>query len=268
MSAERKSLINEKRHKLEDVLPLKTPYSLFIDPCNSCNFKCRFCALQTSGEALSFKKQLMPMELYKKIVDDVGRFPEKLKMLRIAQHGEPLLHPEFPEMVRYAKQRGVSEFIETVTNGSRLNPQLNQELVECGLDRIRISIEELSAEGYHNIAGVQVDFDQLLANIKDLYDRGNRSGRRLEVYVKIVDAAVDTKEKERTYYNLFENICHKIFVDHVVPIWSGWDELDNHFDLQQAGIHRQELQPIQVCPFPPYSLTIAPDGIVTVCCSD
>lgn len=269
MSAERNNLINENRHKLEEVLPLKTPYALFIDPCNLCNFKCRFCALQTStGEQLSFHKQHMPLDLYKKIVDDVGEFPEKLKMLRIAQHGEPLLHPEFPEMIRYAKQKGISEFIETVTNGSKLNPQLNQELVESGLDRVRISIEGISADDYRNIAGVQVDFEQLLSNIKDLYERSNRNGRSLEVYVKIVDAAVDMKKKEEIFYNLFENICHKICIDHIVPIWSGWDELSNRFELKQAGVHGQVLQSIQVCPFPFYSLTVAPDGIATVCCSD
>ena len=63
MNAEKKNLVNEHRSKLEDVLPLRTPYSLFIDPCNLCNFKCKFCAMQTTDEELDFKKQLMSMEL-------------------------------------------------------------------------------------------------------------------------------------------------------------------------------------------------------------
>lgn len=268
MKAERKNLINEKRHRLEEVLPLKMPYSLSLDPCNLCNFRCRFCAVQASGEELKFKKQLMPMDLYKKIIDDVSEFSEKLKVLRITGNGEPLLHPELPEMIRYAKQKSASDYTEIITNGSRLNPLLNQELVESGLDRIRISIEEISTEGYRNITGVEVDFDQLLANIKDLYDRSNRNGKLLEIYVKTVDAAVDTKEKKETFYNLFENICHRIFIDHIMPLWSDWDELSNRFELQQIGMHGQELQAVQVCPFPLYSAFVNPDGIVTMCCAD
>ena len=29
--------------KLEDVAPLKTPFSVHIDVCSYCNFKCSFC---------------------------------------------------------------------------------------------------------------------------------------------------------------------------------------------------------------------------------
>lgn len=268
MSAEKENLINPNRHKLEEVLPLETPYCLFVDPCNLCNFKCRFCAMQASEEPLPYKKQLMPMELYKKIIDDVGKFPDKLKMLRVAQHGEPLLHPQLPEMIRYAKEKGVSEFIEIVTNGSLLNPELNQALVESGLDRIRISIEALSAEGYREISGAKVDFDQLVANIGDLYRRSVSAGNPCEIYVKIVDAAVNTKEKEAAFYRLFETISHKIWIEHIVPVWAGWGSLSNRFELQQISAYGQALREVKVCPFPFYSLTIAPDGIATVCCSD
>lgn len=268
MSAERKNWMNEKRNKLEEVLPLKTPYVLFIDPCNLCNFRCGFCAMQTSVEELNFKKQLMSMDLFKKIIDDANDFPEKLKMLRLAQYGEPLIHPELPEMIRYAKQKGVSEFIEIITNGSKLSPQLNQKLVESGLDRVRISIEEISAEGYRDIAGVYVDFDQLLANIKDLYERSNRNGKLPEICVKIVDASVNTEEKKQRFYDLFEGICHKIYIEHIIPLWSDWDEIFNRFELQQIGVLGQKLQEVLVCPYPFYMISIAPDGIATVCCAD
>nr|WP_325185729.1 SPASM domain-containing protein [uncultured Oscillibacter sp.] len=38
--------------------------------------------------------------------------------------------------------------------------------------------------------------------------------------------------------------------------------------MQKAGIHGQASRKTVVCPFPFYSLTAAPDGIVSVCCSD
>lgn len=268
MKAKKQNLVNQDRHNLGEVLPLGTPYTLFIDPCNLCNFRCGFCAVQTADAELPFKKQLMPMELYRKVIDDTAAFSDRLKMLRLSQHGEPLLHPELPQMIRYAKERGVSEFIEIVTNGSKLNPELNEQLVESGLDRVRISIEEISGEGYCRMAGANIDFDQLLFNIGDLYERSVRAGNPCEVYVKIVDAAVCTKEKEETFYRLFGNICHRIWIDHIVPVWAGWDSLESRFQIQQIGGHGQALRETKVCPFPFYSPSVAPDGVVTVCCSD
>lgn len=42
MKAKNQNAICRNRNKLEEVLPLKGPYSLVIDSCNLCNFKCRF----------------------------------------------------------------------------------------------------------------------------------------------------------------------------------------------------------------------------------
>lgn len=265
MKAERTNIINQNRHKLEDVLPLSTPYSVAIDPCNFCNFRCNFCAMQSSNETFSFKKQLMPLELMKKVVDDLRQFPDRIKVIRLAAVGEPLLHPDFVEMVRYAKKSGVAEFLETVTNGSRLNPKLNQELADSGIDRIRISVEEVTGEGYYQIANTKIDFQQFVANVRDLHER---CAGKCEIYVKTVDAAADTKEKEERFYQLFEECCDKIWIDHVIPLWPGWEELEENFDLQMKGMHGQELQPIKVCPFPFYGLIINPDGETTVCCGD
>lgn len=268
MKAKKQNLVNRNRHRLEEVLPLRTPYTLCIDPCNLCNFRCRFCAIQSGDAELTFPKQLMSMELYRKIVDDIAAFPDPLKILRVNGNGEPLLHPEFPEMIRYAKEKGVAEFVEFLTNGSKLNPELNERLIGSGVDRIRISVEEVSEEGYREMAGTDVDFDRLLANIKDLYERSSRAGGTCEIYIKTVDAAVATKEKEEAFYRLFGDICHRIWIDHVIPLWSGWDDIDDRFELQQIGGHGQALRKTTVCPFPFYSLMINPDGIVTACCAD
>lgn len=265
MKAKKENIINRNRNKLGEVLPLKTPYSLFIDPCNFCNFRCKFCAMQSPTETFSFKKQLMPLELMKKVVNDLGEFPDKIKMLRLAAVGEPLLHPDFVEMARYVKEKHVADFVETVTNGSKLNPELNQALADSGIDRIRISIEETTAEGYYEMSGVKIDFEQFVANIRDLH---NRCAGKCEVYIKTVDAATNTKEKEEQFYHLFEDCCDRIWIDHVIPIWPGWEDLEKNIDLQMEGLHGQKVQPVQVCPFPFYTLVVNPDGAVTVCCGD
>lgn len=268
MKARRESPVNPNRHRLEEVLPLDTPYAVSIDPCNLCNFKCKFCAMHSSGEILDFQQQMMPLTLFRKVIDDIAEFPSRLKLMYITGYGEPLLHPEFPEMVRYAKEKNVSELVALVTNGSKLNPELNQALIDSGLDRVRISVEGISEEGYYEISGVRMDFEQFIANIKDLHERSIRAGRSCEIYLKTVDAAVETEEKQKKFYELFEGVCDRIFIDHVTPIWAHWKEIYNRFDIPKIGSHNQEWQEVKVCPHPFYNLFVTPDGIVYLCPSD
>ena len=59
--------------KLEDVAPLKTPFSVHIDVCSYCNFKCSFCfQADTLGKKeKDFPHGMMKMDLFKKTVDDL-----------------------------------------------------------------------------------------------------------------------------------------------------------------------------------------------------
>ena len=44
MKAQIKPRINlEGRTKLETVIPLETPFVVFVDPSSGCNFKCTYC---------------------------------------------------------------------------------------------------------------------------------------------------------------------------------------------------------------------------------
>lgn len=265
MKAKRENIVSKERHRLEEVLPLEFPYSLAIDPCNLCNFKCKFCAMQSSKEENLYKKQFMDLDLFIKIIDDLGEFSEKLKVLRLNGQGEPLLNHEIVNMIHYAKKQQVADYIEIITNGSKLNPQLNMQLVEAGIDRIRISVEEISTEGYAEMAGQKINFEEFVANIKDLHER---SENKCEIYIKIVDAAVNTEGKRKLFYDIFENICDKIWIDQVIPLWSDYEELKRYFNIGSVGMHGQKIQPINVCPYPFYSLIINPDGEVTACCAD
>lgn len=262
MAAINENIVCKERHKLEDVIPLDTPYTLAIDPSNVCNFKCNFCAIQYKKEELPFRKQFMDIELFKKIIDDLTQFPERLKVLRINGQGEPLLNPNLPDMIRYAKEKKVADFVEIITNGSKLCPSLNQKLIDSGIDRIRISIEALDSEGYKDICGANIEFSELLSNIKDLHERSGKC----EIYCKIVDVAVPTEADKNRFIELFGEICDRFFIDNVIPLWSDFDELKINSSV--TGVHGQVVRNVNVCPFPFYSLIINPDGEVTVCCAD
>ena len=99
------------RNNLRDVVPLDTPYALFIDPTNFCNFHCSFCPrnLECFHEYAG-KYVHMDMGLYKKIISDIKMFPQKLKVVRLYFLGEPLLNRVFVRcFYYYAKATAVSE---------------------------------------------------------------------------------------------------------------------------------------------------------------
>lgn len=265
MKAINKNIVKQNREKLEDVLPLKMPFSIALDPCNLCNFKFGFCAVQSTQEQLPFRKQFMQLDLYKKIIDDMKEFNGKLRVLRLTGVGEPLLNPDYIDMIKYAAASNVSEWIETVTNASQLSPIYNDQLVNSGINRIRISIEAIDGEGYLNIAGVNIDFNKFVDNIRDLYQK---SRGKCEIYIKTVDAAVNTEKKKEIFYDLFGDICDAIFIDTVIPLWSDYAEITEKFDIHNKGMHGQELKNVKICPYSFYNLIINSDGEVTVCCAD
>lgn len=173
---EPKDLRCQERQDLEKILPLDTPFVVYIEPTNVCNFRCQFCPtgdpdlLRRVGRPIA----TMKLDLFKKIVDDLKAFPQKLKLLSLYKDGEPLVHKLFPDMVRYARDAGVAERIWTKTNGSLLNPELNARIADAGLDLISISVEGVSREAYKRIADVDIDYDAFRRNLEDLYRQRGR----------------------------------------------------------------------------------------------
>ena len=65
----------------------------------------------------------MDFDLYKKCIDDMALFPNKVKVLRIVGIGEPLLHKNIVDMVEYAVSKDIANTVEILTNASLLTPK-------------------------------------------------------------------------------------------------------------------------------------------------
>ena len=92
MKAQYQAPTSKNRKPLIDLLPLNTPLTMYIDPSSVCNFSCAFC-FQANP---SFKKETrigkMSMDTFENIVDQLGDFEEKIKMIHLHGFGEPLLN--------------------------------------------------------------------------------------------------------------------------------------------------------------------------------
>jgi radical SAM protein with 4Fe4S-binding SPASM domain len=255
-------VFNSEKTQLEDVAPLDTPYSVHIDICSICNFKCIFC-FQSDTEAMSrkgYKYGKMSFELFQKITDDLNAFKHKIRKVKIGLHGEPTLHRELPRMISYMKSQNVTEIIELFTNASLLNPVLNKALIEAGLDRVNMSIEGLTSEKYKEVTGVAVDMEEFVANIRNLYE----VRKSCKIYIKIVDINLGDEDRN-TFFTTYGDICDEIFVENVVPQWA---EI-NKFDVDTTGMYGQKVDRYkEVCPFPFMYLHFNFDGTTSPCTLD
>lgn len=253
------------RTKLEEVIPLDTPFVVFVDPSDACNFKCKFCPTSDRDLMKSVGRPWtrISFELFKKIADDMTEFPKKVKVLRLYKDGEPLLNRDLEKMIAYAKQVGASERVDTTTNASLLTESRAKGLVEAGLDRINISIYGVSSDHYKNFSDAKVEFSTILQNVKGFYDvRGN-----CEMVVKVNGDTLSPKEKE-IFLEEFGDSTDKIFIEHTMACWPNFELRDGVQVNDKVGIYGQELTDVDACPYPFYSFSINSDGLVSVCFLD
>jgi len=254
------------RTELYKALPLSNPFLVQIFPSYACNFKCGYCLHFLPREQHGFISSVtnMDFELYKRAIDDMANAGWKLKMLRFAALGEPLLHPQIADMVKYAVDLGVAETVDIVTNGALLSHNMSDALIDAGLSTLRISLEGLSSEEYLKNCGADIDFDKLRANIEYFYN----NSKNTEVYVKIIDYMLEgTGDKEKQFNDLFKPICNRIAIEHLTPTVENIDYSKISNDIQNLTQEGTELLTVKICPQPFYMMQINPDGNIVPCCS-
>lgn len=256
--------------KLAELLPLHTPMTLMVDPANACNFKCTFCPtgdddlLRSAGRPLG----LMRYELFCKIIDDLNEFPDRVQSLRLYKDGEPFLNKRLPEMVRYAKAAAVAQEIYVITNGSVLSDATAAEIVEAGLDRIRVSVEHVSSEGYKALTKTFSDYDAVLRNVRRLFEAKRARRSSLHIDVKIIDTGLGAQELAK-FKTDFGPVADTLSVETLM----GWsDSSRKDWTLGTGPVTGIDgfspLDPVEVCPQPFKGLAVNFDGTVSVCCVD
>ncbi len=252
----------ENRVRLADVVPLDTPFSVYVYPTTFCNFKCLYCAHSLGTEGMKkqygFVKEEMSMETFRRTLDQLCGFPRKIKVLSLTGQGEPLLNHNIPEMIRLAKASGCFERVEIISNGALLTPELSDLLVENGLDVLRVSLQGLSSDKYSKMCGVRVDFDVFMKNICYLHSHCGKT----QLFVKVLDAALDEGDDEK-FYELFESCSDRMFIEKMHATYEGvelTDGLENSYDRYGRRINERN-----VCPLAFFMLGIYPNGDVQPC---
>ncbi len=131
------------------------PVCLYLEVTNRCNLLCETCP--RTFEALEPPAD-MSMELFRRIVNQVPN------VARVVLHGvgEPMLVKHLPEMIRHLKARGTHVLFNT--NGTLLAPRKHREIIDTGLDELRVSLDAAEAGTFLKVRGKDM-FDRIVRNV-------------------------------------------------------------------------------------------------------
>ncbi len=146
------------------------PLEVRIENTNLCNAVCTICP----REQLTRPKGTMDYEFFCSIVDQLVE--GGTRELHLQGYGEPFLDRDILRKISYAKKRGIS-FTFMVTNGSLLTEELSRELMESGLDKLKISFYGLNRTEYEAIHR-GLSFEEVKKNVERLLEVKKRLRRK------------------------------------------------------------------------------------------
>jgi MoaA/NifB/PqqE/SkfB family radical SAM enzyme len=142
------------------------PVCLYLEVTNRCNLLCETCP--RTFEALEPPAD-MSWELFTRIVDQAPN----VKRAVLHGVGEPMLVPELPRMIRYLKQRGI--YVLFNTNGTLLREKRFRDLIDSGLDELRVSLDAADAASYAQVRG-RPFFDRIVRDVRRMREYQDETG--------------------------------------------------------------------------------------------
>lgn len=198
------------------------PLHLDIETTNLCNLKCIMCPRTIYMNRGDWRWSpnglgLMDMGLYGRLMDQAaegGAYSVKLNLL-----GEPLMHPELPAQVAYAKRRNLLVMLNT--NAVLLTEKLAIRLLEAGVDDVFFSLDSADPATFERVRpGAR--FDQVKDNIENFIRLKNKLGhRRVRIRAAMVADVLEPTRPDETA--AFQQMMAELGVDEV-----GAGPMDDH----------------------------------------
>lgn len=133
------------------------PLQLNLEITGKCNLRCKMCYRNYDIDIWNDSLSL----------SDIENLVQQFNQLNIPSlwisGGEPLMHPQIHDVLRALAKANALDFW-LVTNGLLLDETLANELIDCGLTWLSVSIDAATKETYSKIRGG--NYDTLLQNIE------------------------------------------------------------------------------------------------------
>lgn len=134
------------------------PITVELDMTNVCNHHCPECVVNYFR--LSDENSL-PRTLAERIIDELGE--AGVRALIFTGGGEPLCHPDTPDMVTRARARGMD--VGFITNGQLLKPESAEKILRNCI-WVRVSLDAATPEVFQKTHGKNgASFNKVVENI-------------------------------------------------------------------------------------------------------
>ena len=117
---------------------------LYIEPTTKCNLNCKMCFRHTWFDEPFCD---LSLEDYKQVLATV---PKSVETIFFGGMGEPMFHKDILTMIRLAAETGAE--VELLTNGTLLTETMIHGILDAGLTRLWISIDDLETDSSINAA--------------------------------------------------------------------------------------------------------------------
>jgi radical SAM protein with 4Fe4S-binding SPASM domain len=135
---------------------LRLPKVLYIETTNRCNLRCKGCILYRGNWEPDRDMSLQNLVM---ITDQLPG----LERATLHGVGEPLLNKALCRMIAHLKKRNVFALFNS--NGILLDEKRRNDIIDSGLDELRISLDAASPEGYEIIRNSN-KFNRVVQNLR------------------------------------------------------------------------------------------------------
>ena len=198
---------------------------IYLEITNICNLQCPFCHKDNR------KKEYMSLEDIKRVVMMCKPYT---KCLYLHLKGEPLLHPEFSDILSYLDDSSIN--IKITTNGDFIKKYQNDIFKHQNILRMNISLQSLVTK---SIEEVDKYLDNLIPFLEEVSEKGSMS-----VSLRLWNNKDDLKVTEynnyikKRLYDSFnkEFIDSKPLINHVYASiedefsWPTTNNVDNNYN--------------------------------------
>ena len=235
--------LGEKLHELD------FPVNLELDLIDACTLRCQQC-LRSPDIFPEYRKYLgtgkkLGYDQIVRILDEC--FEHNIPSINIGGSGECMMHPDFERVCAAIMERGVME-LRVISNGTLLNRENAEALIDSQVHFLSISIDAFSNETYGIIRGKTEMFQRVIDNIMFFLDL--RTKRKSEFPMLRVTFVRQEKNKHE--------------VEDFIKFWSSYADL---IDIQTIMDFRKTTYSRNFsCNQPWKRLIIYADGHIGPCC--
>ncbi len=184
------------------------PLCVDMEVASICDLACPHCF----REYVATPDKIINIKFAKDLIDQVAEM--KIPSMKFNWRGEPLLFSKLPEVIDYAKSKGIIDTIIN-TNATNLDEKKSIELIKCGLDHMIYSFDGGTKETYEQMRPGRFGkntFENIYNNIKQFSDLKNKYSSPFP-FTKIQMVLTEQTRKEiNQFYQNFTDYVDEVTV--------------------------------------------------------